>query len=57
MLFGSPYYRCGGRDPLRLPLRYDHPMLPDLGILAACPMPTNDPEGWWPDVLPHPAGR
>jgi len=54
MLFGSPYYRCGGREPLRLPLRYDHPMLHDLGILAACPMPTNDPKGWWPDVLPHP---
>jgi hypothetical protein len=54
MLFGSPYYRCGGKEPLRLPLRYDHPMLHDLGILAACPMPTNDPKGWWPDVLPHP---
>jgi len=54
MAFGSPYYRCGGRDPLRLPLRYDHPMLHDLGILAACPMPVNDPNGWWPDVLPRP---
>lgn len=54
MAFGSPYYRCGGREPLRLPLRYDHPMLHDLGVLAACPMPTNDPHGWWPDVLPKP---
>lgn len=55
MAFGSPYYRCGGREPLRLALRYDHPMLHDLGILAACPMPIDDPRGWWPDVLPRPA--
>ncbi|HXO21696.1 MAG TPA: 3-deoxy-D-manno-octulosonic acid transferase [Thermoanaerobaculia bacterium] len=52
MAFASPYYRCGGREPLRLALRYDHEMLHDLGIVEACPMPLNDPGGWWPDVLP-----
>jgi hypothetical protein len=59
MAFGSPHYRCGGRSEMRLALRYDHPMLHDTGILAACPMPiAQDPEGWWPDVLPPgPAGR
>jgi len=54
MAFGSPYYRCGGKEPLRLPLRYDHPMLHELGIQRACPMPLDDPQGWWPDVLPRP---
>jgi len=57
MAFGSPYYRCGGKEPLRLPLRYDHPMLHELGIQQSCPMPLDDPDGWWPDVLPRPVGR
>jgi hypothetical protein len=52
MAFASPHYRCGGRSEMRLPLRYDSPMLHELGILEACPMPVDQPDGWWPDVLP-----
>jgi hypothetical protein len=53
LAFGSPLYRCGGRGEMRLALRYDSPMLHELGIQDACPMPlSQQPEGWWPDVLP-----
>jgi hypothetical protein len=36
-------------------LRYEYPMLDDLGINATCRWPV-DPEGWEPDVLPPPDG-
>lgn len=52
--FGSPQYRCGGRDDLRFPLVSDSPMFDDLGIRRDCPWPMNRPGGWWPDVLPRP---
>lgn len=55
MAFASPHYRCGGRSEMRLALAYDSPMLHELGIQDACPMPLDQPDGWWPDVLP-PAG-
>jgi hypothetical protein len=55
LALGGTHYRCGGRAPLQLALRYDHPMLHDLHILDSCSMPVdNDPQGWWPDVLPVP---
>jgi len=55
MAFGNPQYRCGGRMNRRdfiFPLRYDHPMLHELKIQRTCPWPVNQPDGWWPDVLP-----
>ena len=55
MAFGNPQYRCGGRMNRRdfiFPLRYDHPMLHELKIQQTCPWPVNQPDGWWPDVLP-----
>jgi hypothetical protein len=51
--FGTPNYRCGGYEGLDLALRSDHPMLHELGILNACPLPLNQPGTWWPDVLPE----
>lgn len=58
---GATHYRCvghdNGRDSFGLPLRYDHPMLHELGIQATCPLPLNRPDGWWPDVLPTPGRR
>lgn len=54
--FGNPQYRCGGRMERRdfsFPLRYDHPMMRELKIQQTCPWPVNQPEGWWPDVLPE----
>ncbi|HEV7519263.1 MAG TPA: hypothetical protein VGR07_23485 [Thermoanaerobaculia bacterium] len=53
LAFGSPNYRCGGTEGLDLALRSDHPMLHELGIVAACPLPLNQPGTWWPDVLPE----
>jgi hypothetical protein len=52
---GAPQYRCSGHtgaDGFGFPLRYDHRMLHELRIQATCPWPLNDPQGWWPDVLP-----
>jgi hypothetical protein len=54
--FGNPQYRCGGRTErtdFGFPLRSDHPMLRELNIQQTCPWPVNQPEGWWPDVLPE----
>jgi hypothetical protein len=53
--FGTPDFRCRGRDTVVFPLRHDSPMLHDLRIQDTCPWPTGDPHGWWPDVLPVPA--
>lgn len=53
---GSTHYRCAGHDgsdSFGLALRHDHPMLYDLHVHATCPLPVNDPHGWWPDVLPE----
>jgi len=58
MSFGSPMYRCGGyrceamnvTHPI---LRSHHPMLEELGIQATCGFEVDQPEGWWPDVLPE----
>src|SRR6185295_6611502 len=55
MAFGNPQYRCGGpmkRRDFVFPLRYDHPMMRELKIQQTCPWPVNQPDGWWPDVLP-----
>ena len=58
LAFGSPLYRCGGRGEMRLALRHDSSMLHELGIQDACPMPlSQEPEGWWPDVLPPEGGQ
>ena len=51
--FATPNYRCGGREGLDLALRSDHPMLHELGIQQACPLPLDQPGTWWPDVLPQ----
>ncbi|HXU45592.1 MAG TPA: hypothetical protein VN783_08705, partial [Thermoanaerobaculia bacterium] len=51
--FASPHYRCGGRQGLDLALRSDHPMLHELHIVDRCPLPLDQPNGWWPDVLPE----
>jgi len=53
LAFGSPNYRCGGREGLDLALRSDHPMLHELHIVQTCPLPLNQPGTWWPDVLPE----
>jgi hypothetical protein len=53
---GSTHYRCAGHDgsdSFGLALRYDHPMLHELHVQTTCPLPLNDPKGWWPDVLPE----
>lgn len=50
--FGSPQYRCGGRQDVRFLLVSDSPMFDDLGIRRDCPWPMNQPGTWWPDVLP-----
>lgn len=53
---GSTHYRCAGHDgsdSFGLALRHDHPMLHELHVHASCPLPVNDPKGWWPDVLPE----
>ncbi|MBI4168648.1 MAG: hypothetical protein HY510_01775 [Acidobacteria bacterium] len=52
MAFGSPRYYWVERSFEVPTLRYDHPMLHELGIQDRCPLRTNDPEGWWPDILP-----
>ena len=52
--FAGPRHHCGG-DDIVIPLRHDHPMLHELGIHEACRVPVQ-PGGWWPDVLPEPAG-
>jgi hypothetical protein len=50
--FGSPQYRCNGREPMRFPLVAHSPMFDELGLQATCPWPLDRPGGWWPDVLP-----
>ncbi|HEV7670155.1 MAG TPA: hypothetical protein VGS22_16680 [Thermoanaerobaculia bacterium] len=53
--FGATHYRCAGRLGLDLALRSDHPMLHALHVVDRCPLPLNQPGGWWPDVLPETA--
>src|SRR6185295_5011539 len=56
MAFGNPQYRCGGRMERRdfsFPLCCDHPMMHELKIQQTCPWPLNQPDRWWPDVLPR----
>jgi hypothetical protein len=52
--FGTPDFRCRGLETVVFPLLGDSPMLHELHIQDTCPWPTNDPHGWWPDVLPRP---
>jgi hypothetical protein len=52
--FGTPDFRCRGFETVVFPLRGDSPMLHELHIQDTCPWPTDDPHGWWPDVLPLP---
>jgi len=54
--FGSPQYRCDGRQPMRFPLVAHSPMFDELGLQAGCPWPLDRPGGWWPDVLPRDSG-
>lgn len=56
MGLGSPQYRCGGRAAMTFPLVSSSPMFEDLGIQRTCPWPLNQPNGWWPDVLPKDPG-
>jgi hypothetical protein len=55
---GATHYRCAGHgdgsDSFYFPQRYDHPMYHQLHVQQTCPYPLNDPQGWWPDVLPKP---
>lgn len=51
LAFGSPQFRCGGRDDVRFPLREDYEMLRDLQIQQECPWPVDRRNGWSPDVL------
>jgi hypothetical protein len=53
--FGGHRHRCGGRENIVIPLRGDHAMLHELALHATCPIPITA-DGWWPDVLPEPAG-
>jgi hypothetical protein len=52
--FGTPDFRCRGRETVVFPLVGDSPMFHDLHIQDTCPWPLGDPHGWWPDVLPRP---
>lgn len=52
--FGTPDYRCRGRDTVVFPLLGDSPMFHELHVQDTCPWPLGDPHGWWPDVLPRP---
>ncbi|HVT59331.1 MAG TPA: hypothetical protein VHR45_13125 [Thermoanaerobaculia bacterium] len=52
MTFGSPDYRCAGRETVVFPLCCDSPMFGQLHIQATCPWPLDQPGGWWPDILP-----
>lgn len=54
MAFGSPPFRCGGRDGVNLTLAEHYPMLDELGLERQCPFPI-ERGGWWPDLFP-PAG-
>ena len=54
--FGTPDYRCRGLETVVFPLVGDSPMFHELHIQDTCPWPLGDPHGWWPDVLPRPAG-
>ena len=55
---GSAMFRCGGpdcdaRSVIQPELRSDHPMFDDLEIRRTCPMVTDQPGTWWPDILPE----
>lgn len=55
LAFGAPHYRCAGRKGIDLALSSDHAMLHELHIVDGpngCPLPLDQPDGWWPDVLP-----
>lgn len=56
--WGSPMFRCGGEtcgsmNAAKHSLRSDHVILDELGINATCEVQVDQPEGWWPDVLPE----
>lgn len=53
LLAGSPDFRCTGRHPETFPLRSHSPMFDEIGITRDCPWPHDQPDGWWPDVLPE----
>jgi hypothetical protein len=54
--FGSPNYRCAGRESNPFPLRSHSAMFEALGMQARCAWPLDRPGGWWPDVLPEADG-
>lgn len=56
--WGSPMFRCGGEtcgsmNAAKHSLRSDHVILDELGINATCEVLVDQPDGWWPDVLPE----
>lgn len=53
LLAGGPNFRCGGRGGLGFPLRAASPMFEQLGLQRTCPWTLDEPNGWWPDVLPE----
>jgi hypothetical protein len=53
MAFGSPDYRCLGKDSLVFNLRDHSPMFDELHLQSTCAWPLDQPGGWWPDVLPE----
>jgi len=58
--FGAPMYRQGGRHAVALELRYDHPMLHELGLVRHGSVTVNSrsPEAWWPvGFEPEPVDR
>jgi hypothetical protein len=58
--FGAPMYRQGGRRAVALELRYDHPMLHELGLVrhGSVTVDSRSPDAWWPIGLePEPVDR
>jgi hypothetical protein len=51
LAFGSSRYRCESLTIEVPPLRHDHRMFHELGIHDRCPLVTDDPDGWWTDLL------
>ncbi len=58
LALGAPPYRCGGPRCGALSfgspvLRSDHPLFHQFGVHRTCPIVTDDPDGWWLDIVPE----
>jgi hypothetical protein len=51
MAVGSPRFRRGGRDAVRIAVHQDHPMFHELGILDHCSVTVDPASTWMPDVF------